>query len=274
MNRIWLILKSVWTIAISLTTLVFAFAPESIFTHGFITVDFSTEWLIICNRLWFLLALSILTFTGIVICRAISKKATINGANYKIVVEYGNIFDKSDCLKVINFDECYTTHIGTAPADIKSWSICGQFLTKYPDVDFKAIVEQYGAKLSRKHSEYNNKECYPSGTIVPYDEFLLLAFTKLDKDGLGRMSREEFLLCLDLLWKEIDKYHTDKSVAIPILGSGITRFHDELLSQQQLLDMIIASYKLSPYKMKSSSVLYIVCRKADGFSINKIGEYI
>ena len=109
---------------------------------------------------------------------------------------------------------------------------------------------------------------------MPYNEYLLLAFTKLDKDGLGRMSREDFLQCLDYLWMELDQYHADQSVAIPILGSGVTRFKDETLLQQQLLDMIIASYKVSPYKMKSPSVLHIVCQKNEYFSLNKIGEYI
>jgi len=149
-----------------------------------------------------------------------------------------------------------------------------QFLAKYPSTDFKTIVAHSIANTYRKHSEYNNQDYYPSGTIVPFEDYILLSFARLDKDGLGKMTREEFLTCLDLLWKEIDKYRFGMSVVIPILGSGITRFQDELICQQQLLDMIIASYRLYPCKIKAPAALHFVCKKNDVFSINKIGDYI
>ena len=49
-------------------------------------------------------------------------------------------------------------------------------------------------------------------------------------------------------------------------------FNGEILSQQQLVDMIIASYKLNPYKIKLPNSLRIICKKNDEFSLNKIGE--
>jgi hypothetical protein len=61
-------------------------------------------------------------------------------------------------------------------------------------------------------------------------------------------------------------------VCIPILGSGITRFEDKLLTQQELLDIILASYKLSSHKIKPPYQLHIVCKKGDDFSLNRIGE--
>lgn len=274
MNRVCAFLKSVYGYAIGITTLLFTFIPESFFTHGCFFVDCSEETVIILNRLLWLLGSAILSCIILVAYHKHRTSFPINGNGYKIVVEYGDIFKKTDCKKVIGFDECYSTKVGELPSDIKASSICGQFLAKYPDEDFKQIVQSSGLEPSKKRSEYQKKECYKSGSIVPYNEYLLLAFTKLDKDGLGRMSREDFLQCLDLLWRELDKYHADQSVAIPILGSGRTNFNDELLSQQQLLDMIIASYKLSPYKMKTPYELHIVCRKDDNFSLYKIGEYI
>ena len=275
MNRIYKFLKTSFAIAFTLTTFVFTFVPDSFFSHGFILVDFQDDAIIACNKLLCLISIAILT----VVCNFIYKRwiqtsYNIPGNGYEIVVEYGDIFDKQDCKKVISFDECYTTHVGDMPSDIKASSICGQFLAKYQDEDFEQIIRSSGLEPTGKRSGYQKKECYKSGSLVPYNEYLLLAFTKLDKDGLGRMSREDFLQCLETLWKELDKYHADQSVVIPILGSGVTRFKDELLSQQQLLDMIIASYKLSPYKMKHPYELHIVCRKDDNFSLNKIGEYI
>lgn len=274
MNKVWTFFKSVYRYAIGVTTVLFTFIPESLFTRGCFFIDCSEEIVIILNRLLWLFGLAILSCIILIAYYMLRTSITIKGNGYKIVVEYEDIFKKTDCKKVISFDECYSTQIGDLPSDIKASSICGQFLAKYSSVDFKQIVQSSGLKPMKKCSEYQKMECYKSGSVVPYNEYMLLAFTKLDKDGLGRMSREDFLQCLDLLWMELDKYHAAQSVAIPILGSGVTRFKGEKLSQQQLLDMIIASYKLSPYKMKSPSVLHIVCRRDDDFSLNKIGEYI
>lgn len=275
MNRIYKFLKEIFTLAFALVTIVFTFAPDSLFGHGFIYVNWATEAIVACNKLFSLLLLVIIIgIVKYVYHRWLQQSKTINGNGYKIVVEFGDIFLKDGYKKVISFDECYTTHVGTFPADIKPNSICGQFLAKFPDVDIASLVANSGLKSTRKHSNYNNSTCYPSGSIVAFKDYLLLAFTKLDKDGLGRMSREEFLQCLELLWKGINGHYNNDSVAVPILGSGITRFKDETLTHQQLLDIIIASYKLSADKLKLPAELHIVCRKDASVSFNKIGEYI
>lgn len=274
MMRLWKYVKPVILTSTSLTTLAFAFIPESAFIHGFITVDYSPEWIIICNRLLVLLAIFLLS--GIIayiyyLCR---RSITICDDNYKIVVEYGDIFQKKDCKKIINFDECYTTKVGNRPDEIKSDSICGQFLMKYREVNFDDVVQNSGIKQLRKRSDCHKQGCYDRGTLIPYEDYLLLAFAKLDANGCGILSREEYLQCLDKMWEEIDCHYAMKSVAIPILGSGITRFNDEALSKQELLDIIIASYRLSPHKIKKPAELHIVCKEDKRFSLNKIGEYI
>lgn len=110
---------------------------------------------------------------------------------------------------------------------------------------------------------------------MPNGDDLLMAFAKLDADGIGKFfSHKEFLDCLSLLWEEIDKYYGQKDVCIPILGSGLTRINETLLTQQELLDIIIGSYKLSSHKIKSPYKLHIVCKKNDDFSLNQIGKSI
>lgn len=101
-----------------------------------------------------------------------------------------------------------------------------------------------------------------------------MAFVTLDKNGSGRFfTRDEYLKCLSILWKEIDIYYGQQDVCIPILGAGLTRFEGGVgasISQQELLNMIIWSYKLSSYKIKSPHKLRIICKKSKGFSIYKI----
>ena len=78
-----------------------------------------------------------------------------------------------------------------------------------------------------------------------------------------------------MLWKELENNYSGKDVCVPVLGAGTTSFDDGLgasISQQDLLDIMILSYKLSSHKIKEPCKLRIVCKKNKGFSINKIAK--
>lgn len=96
-----------------------------------------------------------------------------------------------------------------------------------------------------------------------------IKFAKLDEGGRGFHIYESYLKCLDKLWEQIDLYHGTKDVYIPIFGSRITRF-DKELTQQELLDIMIASYRLHPKKLRTPNLLHIVCKEREGFSLNNI----
>lgn len=75
---------------------------------------------------------------------------------------------------------------------------------------------------------------------------------------------------LDEMWKQIEVHCSQTDVCVPILGSGLTLFEGASLSQQELLNIMIWSYKLSPHKIKAPYKLRIICKKSDGFSLNEI----
>ena len=198
----------------------------------------------------------------------------INGHNYCVRAQYGDILKQNGCKKVIPFDECFTTHVGDLPSDIKPTSICGQYLSRHPIYDMKDLIDKIGLNPVKSKSKYQNRERYESGRLVPQDDYLLLAFTKLDKDGRSLMSYDDYIDSLSVLWKEIDKYCGQSNVCIPILGSGITRIGGEQFTQQELLDIIIGTYKLNRSKLKQPYKLYIMCKRSGDFSLNKIGQYV
>lgn len=279
------IVKSVaW--AFALITGIFTFIPEAFFgQHEWITqealeqykwfahldaqdVNIITSRLVCFLLVWFatsLLYTAFLTFR---------RWITIKGQNYLIRVEYGNILKKRNCKRVINFDECFTIQVGNATADINPNSICGQYLALHSDLAVQRLIEAAQITPARSKSKYRHKTRFDSGTIVPNGDDLLMAFAKLDERGKGRFFlRDEYLACLDLLWKELENYYSEKDVCVPILGAGTTSFDGGTgasISQQDLLDMMIWSYKLSSHKIKAPHKLRIVCRKNRGFSINNI----
>lgn len=260
-----------WTL--SIITVVFAFVPEACFKVFKMLKDAPDEVNVMINRfLAFIIVFIAVIIIHIFVCN-VRKSIKLKGHGYCIRIEYGDMLKKDNCKKVINFDECFTTSVGDAPSDVKRTSICGQYLVANPIHNMQVLLEKAQLKSAKGKSRYQSKERYESGRLVPNGDDLLMAFAKLDKDGRGWFfSRDEYLDCLSILWNEIDKYYGQKDVCIPILGAGITRFEDKLLTQQELLDIIVASYKLSSHKLKQPYQLHIVCKKADGFSLNRIGE--
>lgn len=266
---------------------VFTFVPEAFFEYEWVTEEVLEKYkwfsnldaqvvnIIISRLLCFLLIClgTSLIYGAFLIFR---RWTTIKGQNYSIRVEYGNILKKRKCKRVINFDECFTTQVGNATADINPDSICGQYLSLHPNLDVQQLIDNAKITPARAKSKYQQKNRYDSGTIVPNGDDLLMAFARLDEKGKGRFfSRDEYIKCLDLLWKELENYYSEKDVCVPILGAGTTSFdggNGASISQQELLDMMICSYKLSSHKIKAPHKLRIVCKKNKGFSINKIDE--
>lgn len=262
--------SSTW--AFGIISVIFTFVPEIFFEKYILLINYSVEVNIIFNRVLLFIVLFMLTLIVNGLYLRFRRKVCIKGQNYSIYIKYGNLFKMHKCKKVIPFDECFTTTVGNRPSDINPDSICGQYLEKYPIQDIQSLINNMHLHPQKNKSKYQSKECYVSGKLVPHKDYLLLAFAKLDKNGLGRLSREEYINCLSVLWEEIDKYYGQKDICIPILGSGVTRINDASLTQQELLDIIIYSYKLSSHKIKSPYKLYIICKKKDNFSLNKIGE--
>lgn len=276
------------SIASALVTFIFTFVPESFFSGcRLMPQEFLNrcKWIsnletkdvnIVLSRFACCLLVWIVVSLAYALFLRFRRWTTIRGENYSIRVEYGDIFKKRNCKRVINFDECFTTQVGDKTADIDPKSICGQYLTAHPDLDIQKLIDDANIKPVRSKSKYQQRTRYNSGTIVPNGDDLLMAFAKLDKQGKGRFfSRDEYLLCLDLLWKELENHYSEKDVCVPILGAGTTSFDGGLgasISQQHLLDMMIWSYKLSSHKIKSPHKLNIVCKRNSDFSINKIDK--
>lgn len=245
------------------------FVPEDMFKKCILFSNISVESNVITIRAIVFFAVVVLSLVINALYQMIRWKIIVKGKNYTIDVKYGNIFKQKDCKIVIPFDECFTTTVGTAPSDINPHSICGQYLQANTSINMPNLIESAGLKAKGK-SKYAGKDRYESGRVILNDQFLLLSFAKLDKIGKGIMTREEYVESLSVLWEEIDNYYGQQDVCIPILGSGTTRIGDNELTQQELLDIIINSYKLSVHKIKNPYKLRIICRRADNFSINKI----
>ena len=276
------------TLAFATVTGIFTFVPEAFFgKYEWITKETleQSEWFarldaqdvnIIISRLMCFLLVCVVTLLLYMAVLKVRRSITIKGQNYSIIVEYGDILETRECKRVINFDECFTTQVGDATPDINPGSICGQYLKLHSDLDVQQLIDSAQIRPARSKSKYLDKTRYDSGTIVPNGDDLLMAFAKLDEKGKGRFfSRDEYLECLNLLWKELENNYSEKDVCVPVLGAGTTSIDGGAgasIPQQDLVDMMIWSYRLSSHKIKNPHKLRIVCKKNSGFSINNIGK--
>ena len=203
---------------------------------------------------------------------AVRCSVTIKGDNYTIKVKYGNLLKETNCKRVINFDECYTTHIGPNPSDIKASSICGQYIQSVGEsLNIQNLIDNAEVKPEECVSRFNHSRSYKPGSIIVNGDALLLAFATLNEAGRAKFfTQDEYIECLSEMWKQIEVHCSQTDVCVPILGSGLTLFEGASLSQQELLNIMIWSYKLSPHKIKAPYKLRIICKKSDGFSLNEI----
>lgn len=282
-------LKKTLSLSFAIITVIFTFVPESLFEkHQWVSQDFLGHCkfasnldlpsinVVISRLVCFILTWGLISVVYI-LHSLLRKKIIIEGSNYAIQIEYGDILKKDNCKRVINFDECFTTKVGNNIEDINPSSICGQYLKTHPNLDIQRLISISNIKPEKSKSKFQQKTRYASGTLIPNEDDLLMAFAKLDEKGKGRFfSRDEYLQCLERLWQEAENYYSGKDVCVPVLGAGTTSFDGGCgasFSKKELLDIMISSYKLSSHKIKAPCKLIIVCgTKSKDFSINNIDK--
>jgi len=207
------------------------------------------------------------------ICANLSKSALLTINNSILEVKIGNIFAEKE-LKVIAFNEYFDTQVDNKI--IAENTLNGIFLrTKIDDIKKFDYLIDTNAHLKSKISKNNRnrlngkKTQYELGTIFQYNEYLLTALTKFDDDNRAYLYMQDFINFLLNFWNEIDIVYAGRSVSIPLLGSGITRFKEyNTISEQELLELLIWSFKVSKIKFTYPSKVSIIIQKTKQDKIN------
>ena len=167
--------------------------------------------------------------------------------NSTIEISAGDVF-QSEGLKIIAFNEYFDTQVDENI--ISSQTLNGQFIKKYAhDVESldHLIQENQHAqecKIKVNQNRLVGKQIqYKLGTIVPMDDFFILAFSKFDNQNRAYLEMNDYTACLMNMWNECDIHYGGRSIVLPLLGSGITRFHGyENITDQELLEIILWNF--------------------------------
>lgn len=162
----------------------------------------------------------------------------INGINVKI--EEGDIF-KSTNWKLIPFNEFFDTVVDDVI--IAHNSLNGKLIERLQDInDLNTTIDAAEDIPGRKRRTKSGKICYPLGRIIPYQDYLLLAFSHFENNQ-AKLSHNDYEICLRAMWNEISRVYANKPVTIPLLGGGITRITDK--NEFHLLRCILCTLKTS-----------------------------
>lgn len=168
-----------------------------------------------------------------------------------LYIEYGDLFQAKGLI-AISFNEYFDTIVGEGI--ISPHTLNGKFLNK-SDIDPKEIARsiEQDNRLKKYENGFNserkrgNKKKFSLGTVHRYKDFLLVAFSKFDEENHAYLSLEEYFSGLLNFWRQVSEvYEGARSIAISLMGSGITRLKSGTkLTPEDLLDLIIVSLKYS-----------------------------
>lgn len=204
----------------------------------------------------------------------------LNINNSTVNIFFGDIF-KTDGLKVIPFNEYFDTVVDDII--IAKGSLNGIYIntkihnTNHLDMEIaKDLILKDKIICNNKNRKLGKQNRYKLGSCHLYnDEYILTAFTRFDEDNKAYLYMRDFLSFLLELWNEVDRLYAGRTINIPLLGSGITRFKEYgNISDQELLEIIIWTYKISRVKITYPAIVNFIIHedKIDKIDLYKIKE--
>lgn len=171
-----------------------------------------------------------------------------------VSISCGDIFEASGW-KIIGCD----THFDTRVDDIviSKKSLHGQLVLEHgKKEEIEAVVENEAKRLGLQRKNDGLYD-FPLGTVIRYDSsvdnqtYLMLAMTELNMQHEAHTNMAKFELMLMKMWTEIDRVYASNDIALPVLGTGISRFDDGPKDREALLRCMLCTLNSSGVSLKS-----------------------
>lgn len=191
-----------------------------------------------------------------------------------VTVKKGDIF-KQPGFKVIAFNEYFDTQVDDRI--ISRQSLNGIFITERLGISVAELdkyIENYqfdddeilGENTARRSGK---KSQFSIGTVCVYNEYLLTAFSKFDEQNRAWLTMPDYLGFLISFWDKVNRVYAQKSVSVPIFGSGITRIKEHRnISDEDLLKIMLWTFRISEMRFKYPAKLNIIIHESKIDKIN------
>ena len=197
-------------------------------------------------------------------------KIDIEGST--VIIKSGDLFSE-DGFKVIPFNEYFDTIVDENI--IASSSLNGIFIKNHLSASVQDLDEFIIQKTDNDNVEDSSVNRKLGGktvkfklsTIFVFNDFILTAFSKFDNYNKAVLTMPEYIEFLINFWDRVNRVYAQKSVSVPIFGSGITRIKEHKnIGDEDLLKIMLWTFKLSEMKFKHPAKLSIIIHK------DKIGK--
>lgn len=196
----------------------------------------------------------------------------------KIEIKFGNLFEENG-LKIIPFNEYFDTQVDNKV--ISSKSLNGQFIEKIfsssdslGELNEKIENNQYLQKkiVGANNSRSTGKKIkYKIGSLLELNNgFIITAMTHFDDNNKANLSMAEYISFLMEFWENISYSYNQRTVVIPVMGSGITKFREGYgnAKLQDLLQIILWTFEVSKIKLELPSKLIVVISEEKEEKVN------
>lgn len=185
---------------------------------------------------------------------------SINQTDVEVVI--GDIFDQFynpdkhyGEITVIGVNEYYDIIVDDRIISKKS--LHGQYINKIDRagklnelnklIEIDPILKKTGNPKEDCTRSKGRKLKYELGSLFEFDNYILTAFTKFDTNNKAYLSADEYTHFWMKFWENIDLVYSGRTVNIPLMGAGITRFRNGKPTKQQLLETMLWSLKISGF---------------------------
>ncbi len=191
----------------------------------------------------------------------------------KVSVLTGNLFNQSG-LKAIAFNEYFDTQVDDRI--ISKSSLNGIYINEHSGrsvAELDQFISDYqfedGELIESDVKRAGKSRKYKLGTICLVDDYFLTAFSKFDTQNKATLTMPEYLEFLINFWDSVNRVYSQKSVSVPIFGSGITRIKGHKnISDEDLLKIMLWTFRINEMKFKYPAKLSIVIHEDKIDSIN------
>lgn len=182
--------------------------------------------------------------------------------NTKVEVIIGDIFDQLSNpdqhdgeITVIAVNDYYDYIVDDRIVSNKS--LHGQYIKKIisagkldalnQKIENDPVLQSMGNPKEDGARKEGRKVRYELGSLVEFENYILTAFTNFDADNKAFLSADEYMHFWMKFWENIDTVYAGRTINIPLMGAGITRFRNGKPTKQQLLETMLWSLKISGF---------------------------
>lgn len=198
-------------------------------------------------------------------------QTTINGKNVRIIV--GDIFLEKGW-KVIPFNERFDTTVDDIV--IAHNTLNGKMIDNYVFdlADLNNTITAAASDNSHfKPSFVNNYAIFPLGRIIPYQDYLLLSFTRFDSQKRAYLDIGDYEQLLFRMWEEMRRVYAAKHIVLPLLGAGITSIKGvQEKDYTALLKCILCTLRNSRFQPEEGITIVLTKEAIKKINMNTIKE--